>query len=66
LRALQNSNLADEIRAKRVFYSWGVAEVVYDQPEKILHDTDQTEYHLAPQLTHLCGYEIESFILSNS
>ncbi len=51
LQALRNSNLADKIRKNRVSYDWGDAEVVYDQPEKILHDTDKTEYHLGPQLS---------------
>jgi putative cardiolipin synthase len=65
LLALQNSNLSGKIREKRVFYSWGYAEVVYDQPEKILHDTDQTEYHLAPQLKpYFNGVQNELIIFS--
>ena len=50
LNALRNSTLADNIRHDRVDFNWGGAEVVYDQPEKILHDAAKTEYHLAPKL----------------
>lgn len=50
LKALRNSGLANRIREKRISFYWGDAEVVYDQPEKILHDADKTQYHLAPQL----------------
>jgi cardiolipin synthase C len=50
LQALRNSNLADRIRQKQVSYYWGNAKVVYDQPEKILHSFDKTEYHLLPML----------------
>ena len=50
LQALRNSDLAVKIRASRVHYAWGDALVVYDLPEKILHHTGKTKYHLAPQL----------------
>ena len=50
LEALRNSNLARNIRDNQVRFQWGKAEVVYDQPEKILHDFSKTEYHLAPGL----------------
>lgn len=50
LQALKNSDLANRMRADRLDFYWGTAEVVYDQPEKILHATDKTEYHLAPKL----------------
>ena len=49
-QALRNSNLADKIRRDQVRFYWGDAEIVSDQPEKLLSDFDQTEYHLAPQL----------------
>jgi len=45
LRALQNSDLAIKIRKDQVDFRWGDAEVVFDQPEKILHDFSKTEYH---------------------
>jgi putative cardiolipin synthase len=50
LQALRNSDLADRIRNNQVGYSWGNAVVVYDRPEKILHDTGEKEYQLAPEL----------------
>jgi putative cardiolipin synthase len=50
LKALRNSDLADKIRKNQVGYSWGNAVVVYDRPEKMLHDKDEKEYQLAPQL----------------
>jgi putative cardiolipin synthase len=50
LQALRNSGLADKIRKHQVQTSWGNAVVVYDRPEKILHDTGEKEYQLAPQL----------------
>lgn len=50
LRALRNSSLAKKLRNNQVFFHWGEAEIVYDQPEKLLKDFDQTEYHLSPQL----------------
>jgi len=49
-QALRNSDLADKFRKNQVRYSWGNAVVVYDQPEKILHETGKKEYRLAPQL----------------
>ncbi len=50
LRALRDANLSEEIRQKRVSYSWGKAEVIYDQPDKIKHDFDKKELHIAPKL----------------
>ncbi len=50
LKALRNSDLADKLRQNQVRYSWGNALVVYDRPEKMLHDTGEKEYQLAPQL----------------
>jgi len=50
LKALRNSDLADKIRKNQVRTSWGNAIVVYDRPEKLLHDTGEKEYQLAPQL----------------
>ncbi|MEE4261220.1 MAG: phospholipase D family protein [Desulfobacteraceae bacterium] len=65
LQALQDSNLANQIRKKQVSYYWGDAEVVYDQPEKILHDKGDKEYQLAPKLApYLDGIEKELIIFS--
>jgi putative cardiolipin synthase len=50
LQALRNSDLADKLRKHQVRTSWGNAVVVYDQPEKMLHDKGEKEYQLAPQL----------------
>ncbi len=65
LQALRNSDMAGKIREKGVSYDWGDAEVVYDQPEKILHDTDKTEYHLVPQMSpYFNGVQDELIIFS--
>ena len=65
LKALRNSNLANTIRQKNVRYRWGEAVVFYDQPEKILHDFDKTEYHLAPKLApYFEGVQEELIIFS--
>jgi putative cardiolipin synthase len=48
--ALLNSDLANKLRAREVEYTWGTAKAVYDEPEKILHDTQSRELHLTPQL----------------
>jgi cardiolipin synthase C len=50
IKALRNSKLANKIKAKELNYFWGDAKVFYDKPEKILHDFDDKEYHLSPQL----------------
>ncbi|MBN1547366.1 MAG: phospholipase D family protein [Syntrophaceae bacterium] len=50
LQALENSSLAQKLRADEVVFYWGEADVIYDLPEKIQHSFDKTEYHLSPQL----------------
>ncbi|MBW2193037.1 MAG: phospholipase D family protein [Deltaproteobacteria bacterium] len=65
LKALRNSALADKIRNDAVVFHWGEADVVYDQPEKLLHDFDKTEYHLSPKLKpYMEGVEKELIIFS--
>ncbi len=65
LTALRNSALAQKLRDDQVQFSWGEAVVVYDQPEKLLHDTGRTEFHLAPQLApYLEGVDRELIIFS--
>ena len=65
LSALRNSDLAQKLRDDEVQFSWGEAVVVYDQPEKLLHDTGRTEFHLAPQLApYLEGVDRELIIFS--
>jgi putative cardiolipin synthase len=48
LKALRESDLADRIRKGRLETSWGSAVVVYDRPEKMLHEKGEKEYQLAP------------------
>jgi len=50
VQALINSNLARKIRERQVSFHWGDAVIVTDKPEKILHEFNETEYHLAPLL----------------
>ena len=50
LRELRTSDLANKIRNHRVEFRWGNGVVVFDQPEKLLHDFSKTEYHLFPML----------------
>jgi putative cardiolipin synthase len=50
MQALRNSDLAKKIRKDNVHFDWGKADVIYDQPEKLLHDFGETQYHLSPQL----------------
>jgi putative cardiolipin synthase len=65
LQALRNSNLANAIRQNNVRFDWGEAVVLYDQPDKILHDFDESEYHLATKLTpHFEGVQEELIIFS--
>jgi len=65
LRELRNSDLANKIRNNQVDFRWGKAEVVFDQPEKLLHDFSKTEYHLTPMLTpYLDGINKELIIFS--
>ena len=65
LQALRNSDLANKLREDDVRFYWGEAEVVFDQPEKLVHDFDKTEYHLAPKLApYLEGIMEELIIFS--
>jgi len=47
---LRDSSLANNIRHNRVSYHWGKAEVLYDQPEKLVQDFSKTELHLATKI----------------
>jgi len=65
LRELRDSDLANKIRNNQVDFRWGKAEVVFDQPEKLLHDFSKTEYHLTPMLKpYLDGIKKELIIFS--
>ena len=65
LQALRNSDLADKLRQGRLHYAWGNGHVIWDRPEKILHDTAKTEFHLIPQLApYMDGVKKELIIFS--
>ena len=65
LAALRNSDLAQKLRDDEVHLSWGEAVVVYDQPEKLLHDIDSREYSLGPKLRpYVEGVDKELIIFS--
>jgi putative cardiolipin synthase len=49
-QALRDSGLANRMRENSVQFQWADAEVIYDQPEKILHDKDEVRLHLAPKI----------------
>jgi putative cardiolipin synthase len=50
LRALRDSDLSRALRQSGMRCNWGEAVVLYDRPEKVLRDFEETEYHLAPQV----------------
>jgi len=65
LQALRNSDLANKFRKGRIEFRWGDSEVVFDQPEKLLHDFSHAEYHLSPMLKpYWEGVEKELIIFS--
>jgi putative cardiolipin synthase len=65
LKALLNSDLANKLRKNQVEFRWGDAEVVFDRPEKLLHDFSETQYHLSPMLKpYWEGIEKELIIFS--
>jgi len=65
LKALRDSDLSQTLKSGRVQYQWGEAVVVYDVPEKIMHDADKREYHLAPSLRpYFEGVQQELIIFS--
>lgn len=63
IQALRNSNLAHKIRGGDVDFEWGMAEVVADEPEKILHDISRREYHLTPKLEKYTAGVTDEFII---
>ena len=65
LQALRDSDLANDYRNDRVIYHWGDAEVLYDQPEKLVQDFSKTEFHLAPKIApYFDGVQDEFIIFS--
>jgi putative cardiolipin synthase len=65
LESLRNSGLAEKIQKGQIEFRWGDAEVVFDQPEKLILDFKETGYHLAPMLRpYWQGVEKELIIFS--
>jgi len=65
LIALQESKLAHNIRHGRVRYHWGEAEVLYDEPEKLVQDFSKTEFHLTSKIEpYFEGVQKELIIFS--
>jgi putative cardiolipin synthase len=65
LKALRNSPLANNLRQDSVRFSWGEADVIYDQPEKLVKAFNKTQYHLAPKLEpYFKGVRSELIIIS--
>ena len=65
VQALRHSDLAKQIENRELKLAWGEAQVVFDQPEKVLHDIQETQYHLAPMLKpYLDGLKKELIIFS--
>ena len=50
MQALYDSELADKIRDAGIRYDWGGAELVYDQPEKLLNEVSEADFRLTPRL----------------
>lgn len=50
IQALEASDLARQIREKRVPYQWADVEIYYDQPEKISSSRQKTDLHMSMQL----------------
>ncbi|MDA8142126.1 MAG: phospholipase D family protein [Desulfobacteraceae bacterium] len=50
IQALKNSTLANDLRKKQLPMNWGEGRIVFDQPEKVLHDFEETQFHLSPML----------------
>ena len=55
LQHLRDSDLANLLKHGRLVYHWGNGEVVADDPEKLTHDFDETQYHLSTALKPYLG-----------
>ena len=65
VKSLIDSDLANRIRQGTVSYQWAPSQVLADDPQKLLHDTDETQYHLSTQLKpHLEEIQEELVIYS--
>ena len=62
---LIDSDFANLIRQGHLEFSWGLSHVVADDPQKLTHDTDDTQYHLSEQLKpYLADIKKELIIFS--
>ncbi|MEE8577535.1 MAG: phospholipase D family protein [candidate division Zixibacteria bacterium] len=65
MQHLRDSDLAKRIGQNSLKFSWGVGEVVADDPAKLTPDTGDSEYRLTEQLRpYMEGVETELIILS--
>lgn len=65
LEVLGRASVAEQILEDRIDFGWGDAQLVYDQPEKVLQDTSRTELTLGSQLQpYWEGLEEEVIIFS--
>ena len=65
LQHLVNSPLANSLRERNVKFIWGEGDVVADDPDKLLHSTSETQYHLSEQLNpYIDATEKELIIFS--
>ncbi|MCG6966607.1 MAG: phospholipase D family protein [Chromatiaceae bacterium] len=65
LTALRQSPLADRLRAGGMDLQWGSAELVSDDPEKLLASRQEVEYRLAKDLApHFDGLRRELIVFS--
>ena len=63
LQSLNNSDLSQSIRNDDLRFSWGTADVIYDDPAKVTSSRDQTDLHLSTQLTPHTEYLKKELII---
>lgn len=63
LTALRDSDLSARLRADDIQYSWGEAEALYDEPEKITQPPGSRETHLTPKLAPYIERLTDEFII---
>jgi len=65
LQHLHNSDLANRILTNQVTFQWGAGEVVADDPQKLTHDTSETQFRLSEKLApYMAGIRQELIIFS--
>ncbi len=65
LRHLRHSHLARLLKHGHLVYHWGIGEVVADDPEKLTHDFDETQYHLMAALKPHFGSIQKELLISS-